>query len=240
MKRIIRTSALVLTGVLLMTACGNKEQKTEANVNENPVKEKVEVKTVEGRKNFSDRAVITPLPAIMIATWDENENPDVMMAAWGGQCGPKHITFELSAHKTTDNIRLKKAFTVSFATKDDIVQSDYFGIVSANDVPDKVAKAGFTITKSPNVDAPIINEYKLTLECKVVTFDEDENGGARVVGEIVNMSADESILDEEGNIDLSKLQPVIFDSAKNEYRVVGEKVGTAWGSGKAIQEKEVK
>ena len=91
-----------------------------------------------------------------------------------------------------------------------------------------------------NVDAPIINEYKLTLECKVVTFDEDENGGARVVGEIVNMSADESILDEEGNIDLGKLQPVIFDSAKNEYRVVGEKVGTAWGSGKTIQEREVK
>ena len=117
---------------------------------------------------------------------------------------------------------------------------DYFGIVSGNDVPDKVAKAGFTITPSPNVDAPIINEYKLTLECKVVTFDEDENGGARVVGEIVNMSADESILDEEGNIDLGKLQPVIFDSAKNEYRVVGEKVGTAWGSGKTIQEREVK
>ena len=235
----MRISALVLTGALL-TACGNKEQKSETAVNENPVQEKVEVKQVEGRKNFSDKAVITPLPAIMIATWDENKNPDVMMAAWGGQCGPKHITFVLSKHKTTDNIRLKKAFTISFATKDDIVQSDYFGIVSGNDVPDKVAKAGFTITPSPNVDAPIINEYKLTLECNVVTFDEDENGGARVVGEIVNMSADESILDEEGNIDLSKLQPVIFDSAKNEDRVVGEKVGTAWGSGKAIQEREVK
>ena len=201
MKNFMKSSALVLTGVLLIAACGNKEQKSEANVNENPTQEKVEVKAVEGRKNFSDKAVITPLPAIMIATWDENKNPDVMMAAWGGQCGPKHITFELSKHKTTDNIRLKKAF---------------------------------------NVDAPIINEYKLTLECKVVTFDEDENGGARVVGEIVNMSADESILDEEGNIDLGKLQPVIFDSAKNEYRVVGEKVGTAWGSGKTIQEREVK
>ena len=90
------------------------------------------------------------------------------------------------------------------------------------------------------MDAPIINEYKLTLECKVVTFDEDENGGARVVGEIVNMSADESILDEEGNVDLDKLQPVVFDSSKNTYRVVGEKVGEAWGSGKAIQKKEVK
>ena len=240
MKNFMKSSALMLTGALLIAACGNKEQKSEANVNENPTQEKVEVKAVEGRKNFSDKADITPLPAIMIATWDENKNPDVMMAAWGGQCGPRHITVELSKHKTTDNIRLKQAFTISFATKNDIVQSDYFGIVSGNDVPDKVAKAGFTITPSPNVDAPIINEYKLTLECKVVTFDEDENGGARVVGEIVNMSADESILDEEGNIDLGKLQPVIFDSAKNEYRVVGEKVGTAWGSGKAIQERELK
>ena len=249
MKNFIKTSALVLTGALLIAACGNKEQTGASRqtgdglaqgANENPAQEKIEVKQVEGRRNFSDKAVITPLPAIMIATWDENMNPDVMMAAWGGQCGPKHITFELSKHKTTDNIRLKQAFTVSFATKGDIVQSDYFGIVSGNDVPDKVAKAGFTITPSPNVDAPIINEYKLTLECKVVIFDEDENGGARVVGVIVNMSADESILDEEGNIDLSKLQPVIFDSSKNEYRVVGEKVGTAWGSGKAIQEREVK
>ena len=143
-------------------------------------------------------------------------------------------------HKTTENIRLKKAFTVSFATKGDIVQSDYFGIVSANDVPDKVKKAGFTVTKSPNVDAPIVNEYKLTLECKVVKMEEDDKGGARVVGEVINMSADESILDAEGKIDLGKLQPVIFDSSKNTYRVVGEKVGDAWGSGKAIQEAEVK
>ena len=231
-------AAVLLVGALVMGSCTNNGgQKNDANVNENPQEEKVEVKNVEGRKNFNDQAVITPLPAIMIATYDENENPDVMMAAWGGQCGPKHICFNLSAHKTTENIRLKKAFTVSFATKGDIVQSDYFGIVSANDVPDKVKKAGFTVTKSPNVDAPIVNEYKLTLECKVVKMDEDGNGGARVVGEVINMSADESILDAEGKIDLGKLQPVIFDSSKNTYRVVGEKVGDAWGSGKAIQEK---
>ena len=81
----MKSSALVLTGALLIAACGNKEQKSEANVNENPTQEKIEVKAVEGRKNFSDKAVITPLPAIMIATWDENKNPDVMMAAWGLQ-----------------------------------------------------------------------------------------------------------------------------------------------------------
>ena len=85
MKKFMKASALVLTGALLMAACGNNEQKQEGNANENPSKEKVEVKEVEGRKNFNDKVVITPLPAIMIATWDENENPDVMMAAWGGQ-----------------------------------------------------------------------------------------------------------------------------------------------------------
>ena len=235
-----KLSALLLTGAMFIVACGNKQQKSEANVNENPTEEKIDVKAVEGRKNFTDQMVITPQPAIMIATWDEKQNPDVMMAAWGGQCGPKHITFQLSAHKTTENIRLKKAFTISFATKDDVVQSDYFGTVSANDVPDKVAKAGYTVTASPNVDAPIINEYKLTLECKLVEFEENGNDGARVVGEIVNMSADESILDEDGNIDLEKLQPVVFDSTKRIYRVLGEKVGDAWDSGKAIIEREVK
>ena len=230
---------MLLAGVLVCGACSPKEQKADANVNENATPEKVEVKEVEGRKNFADKTVITPLPALMIATWDAEGTPDVMMAAWGGQCGPKHICFELSAHKTTDNIRLKKAFTISFATKNDVAESDYFGMVSGNDVPDKVARAGFTFTPSPNVDAPIINEYKMALECRVVTFDEDENGGARVVGEVVNMSADESILDADGNIDLGKLQPVVFDSSKNTYRVVGEKVGDAWGSGKRIQEKQV-
>jgi flavin reductase (DIM6/NTAB) family NADH-FMN oxidoreductase RutF len=204
------------------------------------IQDKTQEVITMSKKNLGASGVVFPGAVLIIGTYDENGVPDAMNAAWGGQCGPKHITFQLSAHKTTENIRLKKAFTISFATKDDIVQSDYFGIISGNDVPDKVAKAGFTITKSPNVDAPIINEYKLTLECKVVTFDEDENGGARVVGEIVNMSADESILDEEGNIDLGKLQPVIFDSAKRTYRVVGEKVADAWGAGKTIVEKEVK
>ena len=235
MKSKVMIWGVLFCGALVWASCGQKKAEVPVNENENAT-EKVEVKDVEGRKNFGDAGIITPLPAIMIATYD----PDVMMAAWGGQCGPKHICFNLSAHKTTDNIRLKKAFTVSFASKNDIVESDYFGIVSANDVPDKVARAGFTVTKSPNVDAPIVNEYPLTLECKVVQMDEDEKGGARVVGEIVNMSAQESILNEEGKVDLSKLQPVIFDSSNNSYRVVGEQVGTAWGSGKAIQEKEVK
>ena len=217
---------------LTMGACGSKsENKSAEEANVNP--EKVQVQNAEGRQNFGAKGIITPLPAIMIATYDEQENPDVMMAAWGGQCGPNHICFNLSPHKTTENLKLKQAFTISFASKDNVVQSDFFGLVSANDVPDKVAKAGFTATKSPNVDAPIINEYPLTLECRVIEIAETSLNETRVVGEIVNMSADESIL-TNGKVDLAKLQPIIYDSSSNAYRVVGDSVGQAWESGKAL------
>ena len=219
-------------------ACTNTKQENNEPQNINPQNETTmeqKINDVAGRVNFSGKqAVITPLPAIMIATYDENQNPDVMMAAWGGQCGPHHICFNLSPHKTTDNLKLKQAFTVSFATKNDVVQSDYFGIVSANDVPDKVTKAGFTVTPSPNVDAPIINEYPLTLECRVIEIATTSLNETRVVGEVVNMSADECVL-TDGKVDLMKLQPIIFNSSTLDYHVIGEVVGKAWNSGKAIE-----
>ncbi len=212
--------------LLVLTACGDGAQTKENMQNQEQVKE------VSGRKNFgSQHPVITPLPCIMIATWDERQVPDVMMAAWGGQCDYNKICFELSAHKTTDNLRLKKAFTVSFATADDVAESDYFGIVSGNKVPDKVARTGFTAVPSPNVDAPIIEQYKLTLECRVVEMEDNEDGGARVVGEVVNWSADESILNAQGKVDLAKLRPIVYDSSTNAYRVVGDSVGQAWNTG---------
>ena len=194
------------------------------------------VKEVPGRRNFgTQHPVMTPQPCIMIATYDENQVPDVMMAAWGGQCDYDKILFDLGAHRTTENIRLKKAFTVSFATEETMAESDYFGLVSGDEVPDKVERAGFTVTPSPNVDAPIINEYRLTLECRVVEMEENAGGGARVVGEVVNWSADESILNAEGKVDLDRLKPIVFDSSALIYRALGGSVGQAWRSGKKFQ-----
>ena len=220
--------------LLLAWSCQNNEpQDNTTPMNVNPTSEKVQ--DVAGRRNFGAHAVITPLPAIMIATYDAAGTPDVMMAAWGGQCGRNLICFNLGPRKTRDNIRLRRAFTVSFASEDDVVQSDYFGIVSANDVPDKVARAGFTVIPSPNVDAPIVNEYPLTLECRVVRIDDWDGDRTQVVGEIVNMSADERIL-TNGKVDLAKLRPIIYDSASRAYRAVGDSVGTAWLSGKVLQQ----
>lgn len=219
-----------------MIACSNSH--TDSNLNDENMNEKEKtIQNVEGRTNFGAKhPVMTPMPCIMIATYDENQTPDVMMAAWGSQCDIDKITFELSAHKTTDNIRQKKAFTVSFADVNTLAQSDYFGIVSGNDVPDKVLRSGLTVTPSPNVDAPIINEYPLTLECEAVVIDNNEDGGARIVGKVVNWSADEKIL-TNGKVDITKLRPVIFNSADLNYYVVGDSVGKAWNIGKAIQDR---
>ena len=185
-----------------------------------------------GRKNFgpSHALMTTPQPCVMIATWDKDHTPDVMMAAWAGQYDHNQIVVSMSKHKTTENIELTGAFTVSFADVRTVAESDYLGLVSGNKVPDKVAKVGFTVSPSPNVDAPIIDQYPLTLECKVVSWKD-----GILVGEVVNMSADACIL-TDGKVDLGKLQPIVFDAAANTYRALGEVVGQAWGSGKKFTE----
>ena len=212
-----------MVAITLLAAC-----KTTNNQKNSEMNKQEALQEVAGRKNFgaSHALMTTPQPCVMIATWDKDHTPDVMMAAWAGQYDHNQIVVSLSKHKTTDNLKLTGAFTVSFADIRTVAESDYLGIVSGNNVPDKVAKAGFTVTPSPNVDAPIINEYPLTLECKVVSWKD-----GILVGEVVNMSADESIL-TDGKVDLAKLQPIVFDAAGMCYRAIGEVVGGAWNAGK--------
>lgn len=212
-----------MVAITLLAAC-----KTTNNQNNNEMNKQETLQEVAGRKNFgaSHALMTTPQPCVMIATWDKDHTPDVMMAAWAGQYDHNQIVVSLSKHKTTDNLELTGAFTVSFADIRTVAESDYLGIVSGNNVPDKVAKVGFTVTPSPNVDAPIINEYPLTLECKVVSWKD-----GILVGEVVNMSADESIL-TDGKVNLAKLQPIVFDAAGMCYRAIGEVVGGAWNAGK--------
>lgn len=223
MKKVIST---VVMSLIVLAAMATDSQKEKRNM-----EKKDNLQAVEGRKNFGNKRalVTTPQPCVMIATWDKEHNPDVMMAAWAGQLDYTKIVISLSKHKTTDNLELTGAFTVSFADERTVAESDYFGLVSANKVPDKVTKAGFTITPSPNVDAPIINEYPLALECRVVSFED-----GMLIGEVVNMSADESIL-TDGKVDLAKLKPIVFDAAGMCYRALGDIVGKAWGSGKKFQ-----
>ena len=184
------------------------------------------------RKNFGAKTWLYPMPVLIIGTYDEHGAPNAMNAAWGGIYDTNQVMLCLSDdHKTTENIKKTGAFTVSFATAKTVVPCDYVGIVSANDVPDKFAKAGFHATRSAYVNAPIIEELPLTVECKLIKFNED----GICIGEIVNVSADESILDTNGKVDAKRLDPIIYDSAAHAYWSFGEKVGQAFSDGQKIQ-----
>ena len=186
------------------------------------------------KKNFGNKTIVAPLPVLIVATYDAEGKPDAMNAAWGGQCAYHHVALNLAkGHKTTENIRLRNAFTLSIANRANLVLSDYFGLVSGYK-EDKIARSGVHVTKSEFVDAPVIEEYPLTLECRVVSI-EDALGEVRIVGEVINMQADEAILNEQGEVDLDKLQPLSYDSSARTYRVLGETVGTAFKDGNELK-----
>ena len=184
------------------------------------------------RKNFGQKTWLYPMPVLIIGTYAEDGTPNAMNAAWGGIYDTNLVMVCLADdHKTTENIRKTEAFTISFATADTVVPCDYVGIVSANDIPDKFTRAGFHAVKSEFVNAPIIEELPMTVECKLLKFNED----GICIGEIVNVSADERVLDGSGTVDATALNPICYDSVSHGYWTLGEKVGQAFSDGKKIK-----
>lgn len=184
------------------------------------------------RKNFGSKSWLYPMPVLIVAAYDGEGKPNVMNAAWGGMHTDSHIGICITAgHKTTKNLLAEGAFTVSMGTAEQLVACDYVGIVSGNNEPDKFAKVGFTAIRSECVNAPIIQELPMTLECEVVSYDEES---CHLVGRIVNVSADESIL-TDGQIDVSKLRPITYDPIHHNYIELGKVVGKAFADGKKMK-----
>ena len=172
------------------------------------------------------------MPVLIIATYDEQGRPNAMNAAWGGIFTDEMIGICLSErHKTTQNILFTRAFTVSMATAEQVVACDYVGLESGNRVPDKFAKAGFHATRSEFVNAPLIDELPMALECELVSYDKES---CHLVGKIVNITADESVL-TEGKIDPRKLRPITFDPINHAYLELGAKVNDAFSCGKQLK-----
>ena len=182
------------------------------------------------RKDFGSQTWMFPMPVLIIGTYDENGNPNAMNAAWGGIFDYNQIMICLSAHKTTDNIRKNKAFTIAFATAETVTESDYVGIVSQNKEPNKIAKAGLKAEKSKFVNAPIFTNYPLVLECELVEVMNEGEGGGNFVGKIVNVSADESILSDD-KVDPKKLHALTFDPIRAKYVALGDDVALAFREG---------
>ena len=185
------------------------------------------------RKNWGAKPYTYPQPVFILAAYGEDGTPNVMNAAWGGISDDRELSLCISAgHRTTADLLKRKAFTVSMADAEHVAACDYVGLVSGNSVPDKCARAGFHTVHSEFVDAPLIEELAIAVECRLKQYD-PETG--RLVGEIVNVSVDERALDAEGNVDLAKVRPITFDPFHNTYVVLGETVGRAFHDGLALK-----
>ncbi len=184
------------------------------------------------RKDFGTKTWMFPMPVLIVAAYDKEGVPNAMNAAWGGIFTDNMIGICLAEeHKTTHNILYTRAFTVSMATVDEMVACDYVGIVSGDKVPDKFSRAGFTAQRSQHVNAPIIQQLPMTLECELVSYDVESN---YMVGRIVNVSAEETIL-TDGRIDVAKLRPISYDPVSHQYLSIGTKVGNAFSEGKKLK-----
>lgn len=180
------------------------------------------------RKNFGKQSWLYPMPVLIIATYDTSYNPDIMNAAWGGMADTNQISICLSGtHQTTENILAMKDFTVSIGTKEYLTSCDYVGLVSLKRDKDKIKKSLFTLDKAPNVNAPIINELPMALECRLVSYNEQSG---LLIADIINVSASDAIL-TDGKIDPLKLHPIAYDPVNNNYLEISQIAGQAFQAG---------
>ncbi|MCQ2605644.1 MAG: flavin reductase [Bacteroidales bacterium] len=186
-------------------------------------------------KSFKSKPWILPQPVLIIGTYDKEGRPNAMNAAWGGQWDMHEIMISMGSHATTQNLAITNEFTVAFATTETMVASDYVGIVSANNEPNKIAKTGWTVEKAPNVNAPVFTNFPMTMECRIKQRIGESEEGYNLVAEIVNILVDEKYLGEDGKPDVEKMNIITFDPTRMGYIQLGKRVGNAFVDGKQIR-----
>ena len=186
-------------------------------------------------KSFGVKPWMLPQPVLIIGTYNEDGTPNAMNAAWGGQWDRGEIMVSMGAHATTENLARCDDFTVAFATKETMVASDFVGIVSAKNDPDKMSKTGWAAVKSENVNAPVFTDFPMTLECRIKHKIDESEEGYYIVAEVVNILVDEKYLTEDGQPDVQKMGLITYEPVSHSYVALGEKVGKAFFDGKKLK-----
>lgn len=186
-------------------------------------------------KSFAPKPWVAPQPVLIIGTYNENGIANAMNAAWGGQWDMKEIVISMGSHATTQNLNRNGEFTVAFASKKTLVASDFVGIVSAKNDPNKIEKTGWKAEKAKMVNAPVFTDFPMTLECRIKEKIDESAEGYYIVAEIVNILVNENYLAEDGNPDIEKMELIVFDPVHHNYIELGKKVGQAFSDGKVLK-----
>ena len=186
-------------------------------------------------KNFGPKSWILPQPVLIIGTYDNDKNANAMNAAWAGQWDANEIVISMGAHATTDNLNRCPDFTVAFATVDTMIASDFVGITSAKQDPQKIGRTGWRIIPSENIDAPIFQDFPMTLECRIKQKIDESNEGYYIIAEIINVIADEKFLSEDGLPDIEKMNLIVYDPIHKGYIKLNKRIGNAFCDGKRLK-----
>ena len=186
-------------------------------------------------KSFGSKPWVLPQPVLIIGTYNEDGTPNAMNAAWGGQWDAKEIMISMGIHATTENLARCADFTVAFATKETLVASDYVGIVSGKNDPQKMNKTGWTPVKAENVNAPVFTDFPMTMECRIKEKMDESEDGYYILAEVVNILVDEKYLDAAGNPDVAKMNLITYEPVSHSYFALGDKVGNAFSEGKKLK-----
>ncbi len=189
------------------------------------------------KKDLGSMPAVYPMPVLMVGTYDADKKPNLMNVAWGQICDSDKVLLCIGeGKKTWLNIKESKAFTVAIADEAHVEAADFVGIASGNKMPDKFERTGLHAMPSDKVNAPVIEEFPITMECELLDFVDTEYVSG-IVGKIVNVKADESVLDENGKVDPKLLKAIMFEQFQNSYYSTGEQVAKAWNVGLPLMEK---
>ena len=186
-------------------------------------------------KSFGQKPWVLPQLVLIIGTYNQDGTPNAMNAAWGGQWDAKEIMISMGKHATTENLARCEEFTVAFATKDTMVASDFVGIVSAKNDPEKMQKTGWTAIKAENVNAPVFTDFPMTMECRILRKIDESEEGYYIVAEIVNILVGEDYIGEDGKPDVEKMQLITYEPIRHGYVELGKRVGNAFSDGKKLK-----
>jgi flavin reductase (DIM6/NTAB) family NADH-FMN oxidoreductase RutF len=186
-------------------------------------------------KSLGAKTLIYPAPVLVVGTYDKADKPNVMTASWGGICCSQPPCVAVSLRKVTysyGNIMERQAFTISIPSEKHVKEVDYFGLVSGRNT-DKFAATRLTPVKSQLVDAPYVKQFPLVLECKLVHVAE-LGLHTQFVGEVIDAKADESVIGDDGAIDVKRLRPLVFTPDTQDYYGIGSHKGKVFSAGKGI------
>ena len=173
---------------------------------------------------------IFPMPVLLVSTYNDDGTIDVMNAAWGTMLDRERVALNLTeTHRTVENIKRRKGFVVHIADAAHVVEADWFGVVSGKTEKDKFAKSGLTAVKSTLVDAPVINELPIAIECEFIEYQSDATG-LGVIGKVLQISVEDAHM-KDGKVDVESLNAIAFDPYTHGYYLVSRRVGEAFKDG---------